>query len=115
MSTIDTAQQDVYEAWKDVFNDPEEATEELFEQAYIGQFFDTEELAKYLIDEAGMADVDSILNKIDDALMPYFRFDYAMYGRDLELGGDVYTVDTFKPLNNTGYKIRGTHYFWTNV
>jgi antirestriction protein len=115
MSTIDTAQQDVYEAWKDVFNDPEEATEELFEQAYIGQFFDTEELAKYLIDDAGMADLDYMTSKIDDALAPYFRFDYAMYGRDLDLGGDVYSIQIQVPIGTAGHKITNNHYFWTNV
>jgi antirestriction protein len=115
MSTIETAQQAVYEAWQDVFNDPEEATEELFEQAYIGEFFDTEELAKYLIDDAGMADVDGLINQIDDSLAPYFRFDYAMYGRDLDFGGDVYSIEIQVPFGTAGHTMKRTHYFWTNV
>jgi antirestriction protein len=115
MNITDTAQQAVYEAWKAELNDPEDMTEEQFEQAYIGEFFDTEELAKYLIDDAGMADLDYMTSKIDDSLAPYFRFDYAMYGRDLDLGGDVYSIEIQVPFGTAGHTMKRTHYFWTNV
>jgi antirestriction protein len=114
-TTVEAQLITVYKAWKAQLNDDEDKTLELFEQAYIGEFFDTEELAKYLIDDAGMADVDSIINKIDDSLAPYFRFDYAMYGRDLELGGDVYLIEERKPIGTAGHTISSKHYFWTNV
>ena len=116
MDNATDTQQDVYEAWKALFNDPEEATEELFEQAYIGQFFDTEELAKYLVDDAGIADPDDFWKGKDDhPLAPYYQFNYAMYGRDLELGGDVFDIQIAVPVGTAGHTFWTNHYFWTNV
>ena len=114
-TTIEAKLITVYKAWRAQLNDDEDKTLEQFEQAYIGEFFDTEELAKYLIDEAGMADLDYMTSKIDDALAPYFRFDYAMYGRDLDFGGDVYSIQIQVPIGTAGHTLTNNHYFWTNV
>ena len=106
----------VYKAWRAQLNDDKDKTLELFEQAYIGEFFDTEELAHYLVDEEGLADADGFWQgKEDHPLAPYYFFNYAMYGRDLDLNGDVYTIEIAVPFGTAGHTITSTHYFWTNV
>jgi antirestriction protein len=115
MSNTNTAQKAVYEAWKDYQSEGADTSQERFEEAYIGEFYGYEALGEYLINDSGMADLDYITSKIDDSLAPYFKFDYGMYGRDLDYSGDVYTVDTFRPMGTAGHQIRSTHYFWTNV
>jgi antirestriction protein len=116
VKTATELRQAVYEAYKALQNDPDEMTEEQFDQAYIGEFFDTEELAHYLVDDAGIADPDDFWQgKEEHPLAPYYFFNYAMYGRDLDLNGDVYSVEIAVPFGTAGHTITSTHYFWTNV
>lgn len=70
--------------------------------AYFGQYDTYAELAEALLDESGA--VDEVLGKVDDSLAPYITFDYEMYGRDLDLGGDLWSEE-----------IDGeTHWYWSN-
>ena len=113
--TTEISMDAVYEAWRSERDEDGDQTRERFDEALIGEFFDTEELAKYLVDEAGMADVDDLINKVDSHLAPYFKFDYAMYGRDLDFGGDVYTVELQLPIGTAGHTIKRTFYFWSSI
>ena len=58
---------------------------------YIGEVegFNAEEWLGYQMEELGIIDVEGMLGELR------FYFDYEKYGRDLELGGDVWSSDGF--------------------
>jgi len=113
-TTLEQHQIPVYEAWKDILNDDEDKTPEQFEQAFIGEFYGDEELGEYVAEN--MASVDEFWEgRGDHPLAGYFKFDYAMYGRDLQIGGDVYSIKIKVPMGTAGHMITRTYYFWTNV
>ena len=105
---------EIYTAWVEYtgdtkFEDAEFSTEENAEVwlsesgAYFGQYDGYEELAHAVVDDSGMGD-DFWKDKEDHSLAPYYFFNYEMYGRDLDLGGDVWSTE-----------IDGeTHWFWSN-
>jgi hypothetical protein len=71
--------------------------------AYFGQYDDYTELAEAIVDDSGMAS-DFWEGRSDHSLASYFKFDYEQYGRDLDLGGDLWSTE-----------IDGkTHWFWSN-
>ena len=74
--------------WKDI-----EDWHEKVEESYIGEFFNTTELAEYL-EMVGILDLSGIPKELQ------YYFDHESYGRDLELGGDVWSSHF--------------HYFWSN-
>ena len=112
--TEETTLDAVYEAWKDLQVDDDETTRERFEEALIGEFYSYAELAEYILDESGSAS-DFWQGKDEHHLANYFKFDYEAYGRDLDFGGDVYTVELQLPIGTAGHTIKRTYYFWTNV
>lgn len=73
------------EAWKVwVDNDPNHNTEESdFEEQYLGEFDSLEDYAANFLERTGG------LEGAPDLLKTYF--DFAAYGRDMELGGDIWT------------------------
>ncbi len=76
------------------YGEPREDMEENFQEQYAGEWPSLEAFAENLLEETGE------LNSIPENLRNYF--DFESYGRDLELGGDVYTL-----------KVDGqTHVFW---
>jgi antirestriction protein len=79
---------DFYTEWEDIDN-----WHEKVEENYIGEFFNTRELAEHM-EEQGILDLSGIPKQLQ------YYFDYESYGRDLELGGDVWSMDF--------------HYFWNN-
>jgi antirestriction protein len=98
---MDTATETIYKAWKHNTED-EDKSEDRFNEVYIGQFYSLEALAENVLYDTG--DVDDLLNKVDSHLAPYVVFDYQMFGRDLELSGDVYSIE----------QEGETHYFWAH-
>ena len=101
---MDTATEALYKLWKDYQSPNADTSEETFEQAHIGQFYGYEALAEHVLYDSGSVD-DFWQGKSDHPLAYYFQFDYGMYGRDLDLNGDVYSLE-----------LEGDqHYFWTNV
>lgn len=56
-----------------------------FADAYLGHFDKLEDYAENLLDDMGVFD------NVNDMLRTYF--DVEQYARDLDMGGDVYTVD----------------------
>jgi antirestriction protein len=111
--TTETTLDDVYEAWKVEQDYSDQATRERFEEALIGEFYSYAELAEHVLE--GTGDVDDLLNKVDSHLAPYLTFDYQMFGRDLDLSGDVYTIELQLPIGTAGHSIKRTYYFWANV
>ena len=98
---MDTATETIYKAWKHntSFTDN---SEERFHEVYIGQFYTLEQLAEHILE--GTGDVESFWqDRGDHPLAYYYKFDYEAYGRDLELGGDVYSIEQAGEL----------HYFWS--
>ncbi len=84
----------------DIDDDVKEAFMYLFEEwnedrcldTYIGEFDNRTKMAEHLVDET------CILSEIPENLQCYF--DYEAYGRDMELGGDVWE--------------HNCHWFWRN-
>jgi antirestriction protein len=99
---MDNATETIYKAWKHNTED-EDRSEERFEEVYIGQFYSLEALAEDVLYDSGSVD-DFWEGKDKHPLAYYFRFDYEMYGRDLELNGDVYSIE----------QAGETHYFWAH-
>ena len=66
---------------------PDKATLEAAEDCYIGEFDSLTHLAERLCDDLG------ILDQMPENLR--FYFDFEKYGRDLQLGGDVWENDGF--------------------
>ena len=81
----------VYQAWRSERDEDADQTRERFDEALVGRFYSYEALAEHVLYDTG--DVDDLLNKVDSRLAPYVIFDYQMFGRDLELSGDVYSVE----------------------
>jgi len=66
--------------------------EDDFKDHYLGQFDSVTDYAELLADDMG---VDTMLDLYVPAhLRSYVTFDAAAFGRDLELGGDIVSVDT---------------------
>jgi len=74
---------------------------EWFEDNYAGHWDSLEEFAEDLLDQTGD------LTALPEGLRSYFDFD--SYGRDLELGGDVFTIEA----TTTGY-LNGIYVFWNH-
>jgi antirestriction protein len=113
MTTTETTLDAVYEAWQSEQDAHTTHTRERFDEALIGEFYSHAELAEHVLDNTG--DVDDLLNKVDSHLAPYLTFDYQMFGRDLELSGDVYTVELQLPIGTAGHTIKRTYYFWSSI
>jgi antirestriction protein len=93
----------VYKAWVYGIDEDADQSRQRFDEALIGRFYSYEALAEHVLYDTG--DVDDLLNKVDSNLAPYVIFDYQMFGRDLELSGDVYSVE----LDDE------TYYFWSSI
>lgn len=107
--TLDT----VYEAWQSERDEEGDLSRERFDEAYIGEFYSLEELAKHVLEDNDY--LFSLENQIDQSLAPYLTFDYQMFGRDLDLSGDVYTVELKQPIGTAGHTITRTYYFWSSI
>jgi antirestriction protein len=70
---------------------PDKDTVEAAEDCYIGEFNSLTHLAEHLCEETGM------LSEMPERLQPYF--DFEKYGRDLQLGGDVWENEGFYFFN----------------
>jgi hypothetical protein len=105
---------EIYKAWVEYTGDTtyqdaefsdEDNAEAWFDNsgAYFGQYDNYTELAEAVVDDSGMAD-DFWQGRSDHSLAPYFKFDYEQYGRDLDLGGELWSTE-----------IDGdTHWYWPN-
>jgi antirestriction protein len=71
--------------------DHDEATLNQFEDAYLGDWSSVEEYAENLLDDTGI--LTELDNAIPDALRPYVEVDIEGFARDLELSGDVTSVE----------------------
>jgi antirestriction protein len=111
--TTETTLDAVYEAWQDVQDIHTTFTRERFEEALIGEFYSYAELAEHVLDGSGL--IEDIESQIDSNLANYFKFDYEGYGRDLDWGGDVYTVELQLPIGTAGHTIKRTYYFWSSI
>lgn len=114
MNTMETELEAVYEAWQEEQADSADKGRERFDEAYIGFFYDLKDLAEYVVEESGSV-ADFWHDRSEHHLAYYFKFDYFAYGRDLEMGGDVYSIEERKPVGTAGHSMTGWHYFWANV
>ena len=104
----------MYEAWRAERDEDADQTRERFDEALIGEFFSHADLAEYVVDELDSVS-DFWQGKDEHHLANYFKFDYEGYGRDLEWGGDVYTVELQLPIGTAGHTIIRTYYFWSSI
>lgn len=63
----------------------DEDTLEAFRNAFLGEYESLEDFAREYVDYVGL------LDRVPDAVRTYF--DYAAFGRDLRLGGDIWTEE----------------------
>ena len=79
-----------FAAWADQC-DHDEDTLDRFEDAYLGDWTSVEDYAENLLDDTGI--LTELDNAIPDTLRPYVDIDIAGFARDLELSGDITSVD----------------------
>jgi antirestriction protein len=81
---------EAFAAWASVAGTAEEELER-FEDSYLGEWESLADYAESFIDDLGL---DQQLERVVPAsLAPYVSVDYEALGRDLELGGDIISVD----------------------
>jgi antirestriction protein len=114
MNTMETELEAVYEAWQEEQGENADTSRERFDEAYIGFFYDLKDLAEFVLDGSGMVE-DFWAGREDHSLAYYYKFDYFAYGRDLEMGGDVYSIEERKPIGTAGHSLTGWHYFWSHA
>ena len=94
---------DAFAAWwamdppNETDDDELEAT---FEEHYLGEYGSVEEYAEQMLEDLGI-DVDD-LPGVPEGIRPYVRVDVEAYARDLQMGGDISTVES----------TRGVYVFW---
>lgn len=71
-----------------------------FEEHYLGEYGSVEEYAEQMLEDLGI-DVDD-LPGVPEGIRPYVRVDVEAYARDLQMGGDISTVES----------TRGVYVFW---
>lgn len=94
LASVDEDEREVLEAWVSNFHirKAEDLDLDDMRSHYIGEFSSDTEVAEHIVDETGL------LSEIPDSVARYF--DYEAYGRDLDMGGDVWSFNG--------------HYFWGN-
>jgi hypothetical protein len=114
----------IYKAWvkytgNTKYEDPENSDDINAEAwlsssgAYFGQYDNYVELAEAVVDDSGMAS-DFWQGREDHSLASYFKFDYEQYGRDLDLGGDLWSTEVEVPIGTAGHTMKQTHWYWSN-
>lgn len=80
-----------YSAWADVF-DGEDASfdTDSFHEAYLGHYDSVLDYVEQMADDLGY---ETELDGLPEHLRQYTRIDYAAIARDMELSGDIATVD----------------------
>jgi antirestriction protein len=80
-----------FSAWADVFDgEPASFDIDSFHEAYLGHYDSVAEYVERMGDELGYTEE---LAKLPEHLQSYVRIDYAAIARDVQLSGDVATVD----------------------
>ncbi|WP_018599349.1 antirestriction protein ArdA [Mycobacterium sp. 155] len=80
-----------YSAWADVFEgEPASFDIDAFHETYLGHFDSVTEYAEQMADDHGY---EEELDKLPEHLRGYARIDYATIARDIQLSGDIATVD----------------------
>jgi antirestriction protein len=81
-----------FAAWVSLQGITDVETTARFEHAYLGEWESTEAYAEHLLEDF---DLERLLNLVvPEGLRPYVQVDAAGFGRDLELGGDIATIDS---------------------
>lgn len=83
---------DAFDAWASIEDDTEELSSERFAEAYLGEYSSVEDYGQELLDGIGI-DIEA-LPGVPEHLQPYIRFDTAAFVRDMELGGEIWTVES---------------------
>ena len=94
---------DAFAAWWAMDPPSETDDDELessFEEHYLGEYGSVEEYAEQMLEDLGI-DVDD-LPGVPEGIRPYVRVDVEAYARDLQMGGDISTVES----------TRGVYVFW---
>jgi antirestriction protein len=80
-----------FSAWIDVFDGaPESFDIDSFHEAYLGHYDSVQEYVEQMADDLGY---DEELAKLPEHLQSYARIDYAAIARDMQLSGDIATVN----------------------
>jgi len=80
-----------YSAWADVFDgEPASFDTDSFREAYLGHYDSVQEYIDQMVEEFGDT---SELSKLPEHLLPYVRLDTAAIARDMQLSGELATVD----------------------
>ena len=80
-----------FAAWASMLGSHEMERLDDFEEAYLGTWSSVEEYAEQLLGDLGaMTELEKI---VSESLRPYVSIDIEGFARDLELGGDIMSVD----------------------
>jgi antirestriction protein len=86
---------DAFAAWWSMDGRDETGDEELesaFEEHYLGEYSSIQDYGQQMLDDMGI-EVDE-LPGVPEGLRPYVRVDVEAWTRDLQIGGDVYSVES---------------------
>jgi len=79
-----------YAAWADVFDGAETSFDiDSFQEAYLGHYDSTTDYVEHMADDLGY---EEELDKLSEHLRPYVQIDYAALAHDIELSGEIATV-----------------------
>jgi antirestriction protein len=78
-----------FAAWADIHEDDPDRWGD-FREAYLGHYDSVQDYVDQLIDDLGYTEE---LAKLPESLQPYVHFDTTALARDVELSGDIQTVD----------------------
>jgi len=83
---------EAFSAWASYLGSYEEDQLSRFDDCYMGFWPSLTEYAEDLVDNLGLAtELDRV---VPELLQPYVSIDFASFGRDMEIGGDIVTVES---------------------
>lgn len=77
--------------WAAINEGDETDLAEGFNERYLGFWGSLDEYAEHLLDDLGY--IGMVARAVPESLLNYVQIDFAAYGRDLELGGDLTTSE----------------------
>jgi antirestriction protein len=79
-----------FAAWASLLGSPDLEQLQKFDEAYLGTWQSVEEYAEQLLDDTGTS---AELENLSEWLRPYVSINVEGFARDMEIGGDIMTVE----------------------
>ena len=83
---------EAFSAWASYVDSFEDDQLSRFEDCYRGEWASLSDYAESLVDDLGLA--EELNQMVPELLQPYVSIDFAAFGRDMALSGDIATVES---------------------